>query len=339
MVRHSSLSLRLFAFIAFALVCANSLAQPLAGECDLDRLQQYESEFDALALSQTNGATDKQAAQLAIMARKYISMNANCYDELYGKNAESNASDSHIDDGGLWYDSPSGEIKSSEFNLLGTKWGAGSPFAGGQNANGPRRAGGVVTYSFMATGVSNAAESADSNLAFSSLPTYQNCFETEIVRAFAMWSAVANIQFQRVGDNGVPSNQSGATGDIRIGAHSFDGRSGTLAHAFFAPPNGNTIAGDTHFDRAEIWTCTPQGGIDIGIVATHEFGHSIGLRHEEAGAVAIMNPFYNPSVPSLRQDDINGAVSIYGPAVTVVPTDNNSTPVPAVLPLLLDDEN
>ncbi len=52
--------------------------------------------------------------------------------------------------------------------------------------------------------------------------------------------------------NGLPQNDPGA-GDIRIGAHKFDGAGRTLAHTYYPPPNGVTAAGDAHFDYAENW--------------------------------------------------------------------------------------
>ena len=66
-----------------------------------------------------------------------------------------------------------------------------------------------------------------------------------------------------------------------------------------------------HFDRQENWSCTPGSGIDIGIVATHEFGHAIGLGHETTNT-AVMNPSYNSGVTVPLADDINGASAIYG---------------------------
>ena len=47
-------------------------------------------------------------------------------------------------------------------------------------------------------------------------------------------------------------------GDIRIGAHRFDGAGRTLAHAYLPPPNGRTAAGDAHFDQAENWVLAPS---------------------------------------------------------------------------------
>ena len=203
-----------------------------------------------------------------------------------------------------------------DFVTDGRKWGPGTLFGGGTNVEGPGIPAGTVTYSFMADGVDLSAETAGLvNTAYTSLPTYSACFDTELTDAFDAWSAVANIDFVEVADNGLPFNAAGATGDIRIGAHPFAGPGGVLAHAFIPPPNGTSAAGDMHFDTAENWTCD-NTGIDIGIVATHEIGHSIGLLHE-ATETAVMNAFYNAALTTLQPDDAEGAVTIYDPVIVV----------------------
>lgn len=75
--------------------------------------------------------------------------------------------------------------------------------------------------------------------------------------AFKAWSDAAPLQFQRV-----PSESGGRAteGDIRVSfarllhddGYPFDGKGGTLAHAFF--PSRDEVAGDTHFDDHEVWT-------------------------------------------------------------------------------------
>ena len=153
-----------------------------------------------------------------------------------------------IDDGGLFM-TPDGPIvgrpgigldgqadaqpaapEGLEFVTGGLKWGTGSPYAGGTNVEGPGIAGGTVTFSFMPNGVDMSAESAGAgaNVAISSLPTFNACFLTEIRAAFSAWSAVSNIDFVEVVDNGAAFDNAAAIGDIRIGTHTFDGPSAAL---------------------------------------------------------------------------------------------------------------
>jgi hypothetical protein len=99
---------------------------------------------------------------------------------------------------------------------------------------------------------------------------------------------------------------------------------GILAHAFFPPPNGGSLAGDAHFDDAENWTLSERSSssqpIDLTTVVAHELGHSLGLGHSQVQG-ALMFPFYSGSHRFLAQDDIDGIqetyplnVGIYGPA-------------------------
>lgn len=155
-------------------------------------------------------------------------------------------------------------------------------------------------------------------------------FQTAIELAFAAWSAVADITFVEVIDQG--ENWFAVTqesGDIRLGGHAFDGPSFVLAHAWSPIFPGVAPIGDIHFDTAENWKTTGAGGggFDIFQVAAHEIGHAIGLRHEcgDDGLdtpcnVALMNPFYTESFFGPQADDIAGAQFLYGaPAIAAVP--------------------
>ena len=236
-------------------------------------------------------------------AREYIRVSKLCYDEIQAANSAGTLQDgtpTFIDDGGVQLSSQS----SAEFALTGQKWGSGTGDASGT----------TITYSFMGNGISFKGEGYGNSVALTSLPDFQTCFITSIQNAFAAWQAVANIHFVQVNDDGSAFDAPGAVGDIRIAAHAFDGLSGTLAHAYFPPPNGNSAAGDLHFDSAERWTCSTSNGTDIGIVALHEIGHSLGLNHETTSTIAVMDPYYNPNLTVLQSDDINGIRAIYAPA-------------------------
>ena len=92
-----------------------------------------------------------------------------------------------------------------------------------------------------------------------------------------------------------------------------------LAHAFFppVPPTAPTaIQGDTHFDEAETWTIAvppAAGRIDLTTVATHEFGHALGLNHSPVVG-SVMEATYAGPRRMLHADDANGIRTIYGGA-------------------------
>lgn len=133
-------------------------------------------------------------------------------------------------------------------------------------------------------------------------------------QAFDMWAAVTPLTFTEVGMGDSPDIiirfVSGDHGD----GSPFDGAGGTLAHAFYPPPNGGDLAGDAHFDDAETWSVNiPATGTDLVTVAAHEFGHSLGLAHSTDSS-ALMAPFYNGPHRNLEPDDIDGIQAIYGSA-------------------------
>ena len=188
--------------------------------------------------------------------------------------------------------------------------------------------GATITWSYMNSGTSCAAEGAGCTI--SSLASFMPVgFGTQIEAAFEAWAAVANLTFVFVAaDNGVAFNAAGTNADIRIGGHAFDGALGTLAHGFYPPNNGDTAAGDIHFDTAEIWSLTQAGsGFDIFTVMAHELGHALGLDHTNV-AGSLMNPFYSESIVGPQADDIAGMQFIYGAAVTT------NVPEPTTLALV-----
>lgn len=299
-------------------------AQAATAVCDKARVAEAKREFQRLRDLRRESPDEVSEGEFRAASISYVGAVEDCYRASGG---ESQVGGQMIDEGGLWFNNlPGAGVRSAVrndsppvrmHNLTGTKWGSGSDFLGccdNFDAHGPQLPGGTVTYSFMANGVNLAGDCGMgcTNTAISSLPTFQSCFMTEIADAFSAWSAVADIQFLPINDGGGAFN-AGTIGDIRIGAHTFDGASGTLAHAFFPPPNGTGAAGDLHLDSAENWSCEPsQGTIDIGTVVLHELGHSLGLGHE-TGDPAVMQPIYNPAYSfGPLADDIVGVGEIYG---------------------------
>nr|XP_028581997.1 stromelysin-1-like [Podarcis muralis] len=132
--------------------------------------------------------------------------------------------------------------------------------------------------------------------------------DVAIERAWKVWSDVTPLTFTRV--YGKPADI-----EISFAARShgdyipFDGPGGQLAHAF-SPAYG----GNAHFDEDESWV-RDLTGVNLFLVAAHEFGHSLGLRHSGIWG-ALMFPTYQATDPQnfrLHRDDIEGIQSLYGP--------------------------
>jgi hypothetical protein len=128
-----------------------------------------------------------------------------------------------------------------------------------------------------------------------------------IQAAYDDWCRVANIGVVETSNN---------EADIVIGTgqgqkDNFDGPSGVLAWAYL--PDGNDQQLQMRFDLDETWVTDPgQRGILLKNVATHEFGHTLGLDHSKVQQ-ALMAPFYAVGITSPQQnDDIPRIVARYG---------------------------
>lgn len=142
-----------------------------------------------------------------------------------------------------------------------------------------------------------------------------------IAAAFRLWSQVTPLRFREVAMTSNPDIVIRfVLGDHNDGTP-FDGVGNVLAHAFSPPPNGGSLAGDTHFDDAETWSVTiPATGTDLVTVAAHEFGHALGLAHSPVRG-ALMAPTYRGPQRFLAQDDVDGIQSIYGASAQTPFTD------------------
>ena len=133
---------------------------------------------------------------------------------------------------------------------------------------------------------------------------------TAIQNAFQTWAnALCGVNF--VAATGATDFVSGwFAGDHGDGAP-FDGPGNVIAHAFYPPPCGGSLAGHMHFDEAENWSLTGAGAtFDLETVALHEIGHLLGLAHS-ADPNAIMYPTYTGVQRSLSPDDVAGVRRLY----------------------------
>lgn len=139
-------------------------------------------------------------------------------------------------------------------------------------------------------------------------------------QAFAAWQAVCGLVFEQT--------FSQAAADFVVLTRRIDGRNGVLAEHQLPPGNDQQLRG--WFDLGENWTVEdpPGGRIYLPAVACHEFGHGIGLGHEQSRSVrALMDPTYNPAVHVPQDWDIAQAVARYGG-----PVEEPVEPVPGEIP-------
>jgi hypothetical protein len=151
--------------------------------------------------------------------------------------------------------------------------------------------------------------------------------------AFAAWQRVCGLTFSRV------TAQSQA--DLIVLTRAIDGSGGTLAEHEL--PNGSDKPVRGWFDLGEKWhvgmDAPPQSKIDLLAVATHEFGHGIGLGHEPSRNVkALMDPFYDPDVRAPLAWDVAEAVRRYGKPIASPEPDPIPVPgTPSLTINIIDD--
>lgn len=78
----------------------------------------------------------------------------------------------------------------------------------------------------------------------------------------------------------------------------------------FTRGGGNYTEFDMAWNTRWNWALDPSGGIDVVGVASHEFGHALGLGHSNVGG-ATMWPSYHAGARSLAADDIAGVRFLY----------------------------
>ncbi|CAM8943618.1 unnamed protein product [Rhodiola kirilowii] len=128
---------------------------------------------------------------------------------------------------------------------------------------------------------------------------------TAIANAFRKWDAATRFSFSQT--SFVRADLTIAFGRRAHGDNSpFDGRGGTLAHAY-APTNGRF-----HYDADELWSIGPlPGRFDVATVALHEIGHLLGLGHSSVQNAIMFPSIAANTVKGLAADDINGIRALY----------------------------
>lgn len=146
-----------------------------------------------------------------------------------------------------------------------------------------------------------------------------------IQAAFDDWTRLGDITVQKTSNNQADIVISTGQGQ----KDNFDGPSGVLAWAYL--PDGGDQQLQMKFDLDETWTTDPgRQGILMKNVATHEFGHLLGLSHSNVQS-ALMAPYYAVGVTSPQQnDDIPRFQARYGttPAKPPDPAPGGGTPPP-----------
>ncbi|XP_029028165.1 matrix metalloproteinase-20-like [Betta splendens] len=131
-----------------------------------------------------------------------------------------------------------------------------------------------------------------------------------IESALSVWARASGLTFVRSQTRNADIMVEFVTnshGDM----YPFDGPRGTLAHAF-GPGSG--VGGDTHFDDDEQWTAGDKG-FNLLLVAAHEFGHALGLKHS-TNPQSLMYPTYKStrSANLLSREDVANINALYNPA-------------------------
>ncbi|MBK8915954.1 MAG: choice-of-anchor D domain-containing protein [Phycisphaerales bacterium] len=178
----------------------------------------------------------------------------------------------------------------------------------------------TLTYSFVPDGTSiNVAGfgQADANVIHSALdanfPGGRTAWKAQFRRAFDRWSALTNITFVEVSDDGATFPTSagalGARGDIRIAMRPL----GAPLAVNFYPQFGGDMVLDS--EDVELLCSATDNFRTLHNTLMHEQGHGLGLAHVmPQSGTKLMEPALNTGFDGPQEDDIRAVQSIYGDA-------------------------
>ncbi|MEE9395061.1 MAG: matrixin family metalloprotease [Planctomycetota bacterium] len=156
-----------------------------------------------------------------------------------------------------------------------------------------------------------------------------------IQRAASEWKSAGQVPFEFIYD-GTTTNTTVAPsdGENAVFYSNSDG-GGALATATWSSfANGDFFGFDIEFYSMGgaldfVWATNPVGSqFDIESVATHEFGHALGLSHSASTDATMFASVVAGSIANrtLAADDIAGVQSLYGVQATGAPTVSNVAP-------------
>lgn len=135
-------------------------------------------------------------------------------------------------------------------------------------------------------------------------------FRRIVYNSIKMWETYGNLKFSELNCKFDCCKLADICVSFQNKNHSnidnwnFDGKGGTLAHAFY--PGPQSINGDVHIDVEENWNV-----LFLLSVMTHEIGHALGIQHSNV-VKSIMTRWYQPLLTKdLFQDDKIAIYTLY----------------------------